>query len=195
MWFKFATGLAVRSWFKFATDFFHGMVCNIVGAAVALVLKGTDILKGKRTSFEKSACAIARSVGEIGDWWSLLIVRNAFYGTRRFSDFQKRLGLAKNILAARLKKLVDERILEMIPASDGTVYQEYVLTEKGRDLHVIIVALWQWGEKHTFEPGELKASMVDSKRHEVLPPLVLKAVDGRELDGYGFEWQQYEATQ
>jgi DNA-binding HxlR family transcriptional regulator len=149
------------------------MVCNIVGAAVALVLKGTDILKGKRTSFEKSACAIARSVG----------------------DFQKRLGLAKNILAARLKKLVDERILEMIPASDGTVYQEYVLTEKGRDLHVIIVALWQWGEKHTFEPGELRASMVDSKRHEVLLPVVLKAADGRELDGYGFEWQQYEATQ
>ena len=171
------------------------MVWDIAGAAVALVLKETDILKGKRTSFEKSACAIARSVGEIGDWWSLLIVRNAFYGTRRFSDFQKRLGLAKNILAARLKKLVDERILEMIPASDGTVYQEYVLTEKGRDLHVIIVALWQWGEKHTFEPGELKASMVDSKRHEVLLPVVLKAADGRELDGYGFEWQQYEGTQ
>ena len=171
------------------------MVCKMVGAAVALVLKETDILKGKRTSFEKSACAIARSVGEIGDWWSLLIVRNAFYGTRRFSDFQKRLGLAKNILAARLKKLVDERILEMIPASDGSAYQEYVLTEKGRDLHVIIVALWQWGEKHTFEPGELKASMVDSKRHEVLPPVVLKAADGRELDGYGFEWQQYEGTQ
>ncbi len=170
------------------------MVWDIAGAAVALVLKGTDILKGKRTSFENSACAIARAVGEIGDWWSLLIVRNAFYGTRRFSDFQKRLGLAKNILAARLKKLVDERILELIPASDGSAFQEYVLTEKGRDLHVIIVALWQWGEKHTFEPGELKASMVDSKYHEVLPHVVLKAVDGRELDGYGFEWQRYEGA-
>ena len=171
------------------------MVCKILGAAIALALKGTDIVKGKRTSFEKSACAIARSVGEIGDWWSLLIVRNAFYGTRRFSDFQKRLGLAKNILAARLKKLVDARILEMVPASDGSAYQEYVLTEKGRDLHVIIVALWQWGEKHTFEPGELKASMVDSERREALPPVVLKAVDGRELDGHGFEWQRYEGMQ
>lgn len=171
------------------------MVCKIAGAADARLLKETVALKGKRTTFEKSACAIARSVGAIGDAWSLLILRNAFFGTRRFSDFQKRLGLAKNILATRLKKLVDEGILAMVPASDGSAYQEYILTEKGRDLHVVMVALWQWGEKHAFAPGELKATMVDSKNHDVLPPIALMAADGRKLDGFGFEWERYGASQ
>jgi len=75
---------------------------------------------------------VARSLDAIGDWWSLLIVRNAFSGQRRFGEFQKSLGMAKNILTVRLRKLVGCGILEIVPASDGSAYQEYVLTKKGR---------------------------------------------------------------
>jgi len=108
-------------------------------------------MKGKRTELSESDCAIARSLDVIGDWWSLLIVRDARSGKRRFSEFQKNLGLAKNILTTRLKKLVERGIMEMVPASDGSAFKEYVLTEKGEKLYVVIVALWQWGEQTCFE--------------------------------------------
>jgi DNA-binding HxlR family transcriptional regulator len=86
----------------------------------------------KRTSLEKADCPIARALDAIGDWWSLLIIRDALLGIRRFSEFQKNIGLAKNILAVRLRTLVDQGILKAAPASDGSAYQEYVLTPKGR---------------------------------------------------------------
>ncbi len=77
----------------------------------------------KRTRLENSCCPIARSLDVIGDWWSLLIVRDALRGVRRFSEFQKNLGIAKNMLAGRLKMLVDEGILRLQPASDGSAWQ------------------------------------------------------------------------
>ena len=86
----------------------------------------------KRTSFEGDACPIARSLEAIGDWWSLLIIREALFGLRRFGEFQSKLGMAKNILSARLRALVDHGILTTAPASDGSPYEEYVLTPKGR---------------------------------------------------------------
>ncbi|MFY0584103.1 winged helix-turn-helix transcriptional regulator [Cystobacter fuscus] len=107
----------------------------------------------KRTSLESARCPIARSLDVIGDWWSLLIIRDAVLGKRRFGEFQKSLGPAKNILAARLRTLVGHGILEMAPASDGSAYQEYVLTEKGRGLFHVLVALRQWGDTYCFEPG------------------------------------------
>ena len=82
-----------------------------------------------RKPIEQEFCPVARSVDLIGDRWSLLIVRNAFDGMRRFGDFQRDLGVARNILADRLRKLVDAGILAMQGASDGTSYQEYVLTD------------------------------------------------------------------
>ena len=97
----------------------------------------------KRHSLCESPCPIARSLDVIGDWWSLLIVRDAFSGKRRFSEFQESLGLAKNILCARLQKLVSHGVLKTAPASDGSAYQEYQLTDKGRDLYVVLVALRQ----------------------------------------------------
>src|SRR3954454_2407742 len=98
-----------------------------------------------RTRFDDSECPVARSVDAIGDWWSLLIVRDAFAGKRRFGEFQRSLGVAKNILAARLKKLVADGVMELVPASDGSAFKEYALTEKGRSLLLVIVALGQWG--------------------------------------------------
>ena len=100
----------------------------------------------KRTSFEHDPCPIARSLEAIGDWWSMLIIREALFGVRRFGEFQSRLGLAKNILTVRLKAMVDHGILELAPASDGSAYHEYVLTPKGRGVFPVLVALRQWSE-------------------------------------------------
>src|ERR1700761_7519482 len=100
----------------------------------------------KRRSFEEAECPVARSLDEIGDWWSLLIIRDAFDGVRRFTEFQKSLGISKGILTARLKHLVSIDVLETAPISDEGGYQEYVLTTKGRDLFLVTVSLRQWAE-------------------------------------------------
>ena len=78
----------------------------------------------KRTSLEQAECPVARSLDSLGDWWSLLIIRDAFVGIRRFSEFQKNIGLAKNILTVRLRTLVEHGILKTVPASDGSAYLE-----------------------------------------------------------------------
>ncbi len=135
----------------------------------------------KRVSHKQSRCGVARPLDAIGDWWSLLIVRDAFDGLRRFGEFQKDLGLAKNILAARLRNLVAHGIMDTIPASDGSPYQEYVLTEKGRALFPLLVALRQWGEDFFFEPGESHVLLVDTKNGLPVRKLELRAQDGRVL--------------
>jgi DNA-binding HxlR family transcriptional regulator len=138
----------------------------------------------KRTSFEKAECPIARSLDAIGDWWSLLIIRDAFMGIRRFSEFQKNLGLAKNILTVRLRALVDQGILKTAPASDGSAYQEYVLTPKGRGVFPVLVALRQWGEEFSFSPHGCPTLLVDRDNGQPVRKLELRAQDGRLL-GHG----------
>ncbi|MCI0640717.1 MAG: helix-turn-helix transcriptional regulator [Gemmataceae bacterium] len=135
----------------------------------------------KRKSLDREKCPIARTLDVIGDWWSLLIVRDAFLGKRRFGEFQKSLGLAKNILSRRLRKLVSHGVLEVGAASDGSAYQEYVLTEKGRRLLIVLVALRQWGETCLFEEGELDLLLVDQKSGQPVKPLELRSKDGRIL--------------
>ena len=133
----------------------------------------------KRVSHRDSMCGVARPLDAIGDWWSLLIVRDAFDGLRRFGEFQKSLGLAKNILSARLLNLLAHGILETVPAADGSPYQEYVLTEKGRGLFPLLVALRQWGEDFFFEPDEAHVLLVDRKNGLPVRRLELRAQDGR----------------
>lgn len=133
----------------------------------------------KRTSHKEAPCAIARPLDAIGDWWSLLIVRDAFNGLNRFGEFQKSLGLAKNILSTRLRNLVDHGILEMVPASEGSAYQKYVLTEKGKGLFPLLVALRQWGEAYFFDTEECQMRLVDKRQGLPVKPLELHAQDGR----------------
>lgn len=135
----------------------------------------------KRTSNKQVRCPVARPLAAIGDSWSLLIIRDAFEGRRRFSDFQRSLGLAKNILSARLKNLVQHQVFKSVPASDGSAYREYVLTEKGRDLFLLLVALRQWGEAHFFAPGETHVKLVDRKLGKPVKRLELRSQDGRKL--------------
>lgn len=93
----------------------------------------------RRKSHISDYCPSARSLDVIGDWWSLLIVRDAFDGVTRFGEFQKSLGIARNILTARLRTLVDRGILEAVPISEGGARQEYRLTQMGRDLFPVMV--------------------------------------------------------
>ncbi|WP_438289934.1 winged helix-turn-helix transcriptional regulator [Streptomyces sp. HUAS TT7] len=133
-----------------------------------------------RTRFDDSECPVARSVDAIGDWWSLLIVRDAFDGSRRFGEFQRSLGVAKNILTTRLRALVEGGVLETVPASDGSAYREYALTPKGKALFPVIVALRQWGEQNFFAPGEPHSRLVDSRQGHPLR-LEVRSADGRRL--------------
>ena len=135
----------------------------------------------KRISHRDSGCGVARPLDAVGDGWSLLIVRDAFDGLRRFGEFQKSLGLAKNILAARLRSLVDHGIMEMVPASDGGAYQEYVLTPKGRGLFPVLVALRQWGEGFFFDSPEGHVQLVDREQRLPVRKVQILSEDGRAL--------------
>jgi DNA-binding HxlR family transcriptional regulator len=135
----------------------------------------------KRTSFEDAECPVARSLDALGDWWSLLIIRDAFLGIRRFSEFQKNLGCAKNILTVRLRALVEHGILTTAPASDGSAYQEYLLTPKGRGVFPVLVALRQWSEEFDDRPEEIATLLVDRDKGRPVRKLELHADDGRLL--------------
>ncbi len=107
-----------------------------------------------------STCPVARTLDLVGDRWSLLIVRDAMDHARSFTDFQQRTGVARNILTDRLRRLVEHGILERETAISGR-RQVYVLTEAGRDLFTIIVAMRQWGERHAFADDEAHSTLVD----------------------------------
>ena len=110
----------------------------------------------KQQSLTDGECPVARTLEAIGERWCMMIIREAFDDVRRFSEFQKNLGLVKNILASRLKQLVNLGVFEICPASDGSAYKEYVLTERGRAAFPIVVAMRQWGERYMFERGEVR---------------------------------------
>jgi DNA-binding HxlR family transcriptional regulator len=135
----------------------------------------------KHKSNHDSVCPIARSLDVIGQWWSLLIVRDAMLGVRRFSEFGRRLGTAKNILAARLKALVEAGIFEIVPASDGSSYNEYELTRKGKDLLPAMIALRQWGEQYMFANGDQHSTIFDRRHRKPLAKMTVRSADGREL--------------
>ena len=101
----------------------------------------------KRTPFCDMPCPVAQTLEQVGEWWTLLILREAFLGRRRFGEFQQQLGIAKNVLSARLRKLVEQDILERRPSAEDGREVEYRLTEKGRDLMPVLLALAQWGER------------------------------------------------
>ncbi|MDB5533927.1 MAG: transcriptional regulator, HxlR family [Hyphomicrobiales bacterium] len=138
-------------------------------------------MKGRKTDLTAIDCGIARALGVIGDWWSLLILRDAFRGKQRFGEFQKSLGLAKNILSARLKKLVEAGVLEIVAEADGSSRKLYVPTKKGEQLGIVLISLWQWGEEHCFPEGQLDRVIVDRTTKEPLAKLALQTQDGRAI--------------
>jgi DNA-binding HxlR family transcriptional regulator len=99
-------------------------------------------------SYRGQECSIARTLEIVGDRWTLLIVRDAFLGLRRFDQFSESLGIASNVLSDRLDRLVDEGILDRVPYGEHPARYEYRLTEKGQGLRVALIALMQWGDDH-----------------------------------------------
>jgi DNA-binding HxlR family transcriptional regulator len=136
----------------------------------------------RRTSFASMTCSVARSLEQIGDWWTLLIVREAFYGTRRFKDFEANLGIAPNILSTRLGKLVEHGILQVPESTASGKALEYRLTDKGRDLFPVIVAVAQWGDKHAAGPKGPPMRIVERESLKEIAPLQIRSHDGRPLD-------------
>ena len=126
-------------------------------------------------------CPVARALDAIGDRWSLLIVRDAFDGVQRFGDLQRNLGMARNILSDRLRKLVDAGVLQTQPASDGSAYQEYALTAKGLSLFPVVVALRQWGEDQLFAPGEAHSTLVEKASGQPVARMQPQTADGHLL--------------
>jgi DNA-binding HxlR family transcriptional regulator len=98
-------------------------------------------------------CSVAQCLEVVGEWWSLLIVRDAFLGVRRFDDFQARLGISRNILNQRLTRLVDDGVLTRVPYGEHPPRSEYRLTDKGRDLFQVIIAMRQWGDRWAAPEG------------------------------------------
>jgi DNA-binding HxlR family transcriptional regulator len=135
----------------------------------------------ENASPQNSECPVARTLNVIGDRWSLIIIRDAFDNIRRFSEFQKSLGVAKNILASRLKALVEVGVFDVRPASDGSAYKEYVLTDKGREIFPVVVSLRQWGERFLFEPGETRSVLLDNTSGQALMPMDVRSASGEKL--------------
>ena len=131
----------------------------------------------KRKGMEGNCCPVARALDVVGDWWTLLIIRDAFAGVTRFGDFQKNLGVAKNILATRLKDMVEQGLLE---TRDVGARSEYQLTDKGRALMPVLVTLAQWGEAFT-EPEEVGAQVLDARLLKPLRRVEIRSEDGRVL--------------
>ena len=101
----------------------------------------------RRASFADMNCSIAQALEVVGEWWTLLILRDCFLGIRRFDDFVERLGIARNVLASRLETLIDAGVLERRPYDEARERYDYVLTDKGRALWPVMTALRQWGDQ------------------------------------------------
>ncbi|MBF9072808.1 winged helix-turn-helix transcriptional regulator [Streptacidiphilus fuscans] len=128
----------------------------------------TTALRATGPEWTDPDCPVARTVDLVGDRWSLLVIRDAMDGARSFTEFQRRTGIARNILTDRLRKLTAYGVLAQEVATSGR-RKEYVLTEAGRDLFPVVLTLRQWGERHAFAPGEAHSLLVDEHGDQVLP--------------------------
>jgi DNA-binding HxlR family transcriptional regulator len=134
----------------------------------------------QRKSFGNMQCPIARSLERVGEWWSILILRDAFYGLTRFDEFQKSLDIAPNMLTRRLNGLVESGLLERRRYSERPPRFEYVLTERGRDFRPVLWALLGWGNKH-FAPEGTSIVIVNSETGAVAEPILADRQTGKAL--------------
>jgi DNA-binding HxlR family transcriptional regulator len=139
----------------------------------------------RRKSFENLECPIARSLERIGEWWSVLILRDAFLGATRFEQFQQSLGIASNTLARRLAALVEAGMLEKRRYSERPPRDEYVLTEQGRDFRPVLWALLAWGNRH-FAPEGASVLIVDAETGAPADPVLMDAISLRPLKAPSF---------
>jgi DNA-binding HxlR family transcriptional regulator len=113
----------------------------------------TNLESVERKSFADMHCSVAQCLEVVGEWWSMLVLRDAFLGVTRFDDFQQRLGISRNILIQRLNHLVDAGVLKKVPYSEHPPRYDYRLTDKGRDLWPVMTAMRQWGDRYAAPDG------------------------------------------
>lgn len=133
----------------------------------------------KLKTFDHLNCSLAQTLSVIGEHWAMLIVRDVFFGLRRFDQFQRDLGIARNVLSERLKRLVDEGILEKTYPNDG--HPEYRLTDKGLALQPILLAMTHWGDQYKPNPKGKRLVFVDRRDHKPIRSMAVYASDGRKL--------------
>ena len=137
----------------------------------------------RRTRFDDAVCPIARTTDLMGDWWTPMVMREAFLGRRRFDEFQKALSVSRGVLAKRLSRLVDEGLLEKRAYEVRPPRFEYILTEKGIDFYSVLAAMWRFGEDWLWEEGsESPLQLFDSQTGEPVAPRVVNERTGLPID-------------
>jgi DNA-binding HxlR family transcriptional regulator len=134
----------------------------------------------QRKSFGDMPCPIARSLERVGEWWSILILRDALHGYTRFDEFQRSLGIAPNMLARRLNALVEAGLLERRRYSEHPPRDEYVPTARGRDFRPVLFALMAWGNRH-FAPEGASVQLIDTKTGAAVEPILVDQANGRPI--------------
>ena len=132
----------------------------------------------RQRNWNQENCSVARALGVLGDTWTLLILREAFFGTRRFADFEARLAISKNVLSQRLQHLVDHGVLEKIDVGRHGPRFEYRLTHMGKDLTTVLTALRQWGDRWILGEGNEPLIVVDRATGEPIEPVRIRRSDG-----------------
>ena len=133
-------------------------------------------------SFAEKNCPIAQTLEQVGEWWTFVILRNAFCGMSRFQDFQRHLGISTSILARRLEKLVENGILLRQPSTDDARIVHYRLTAKGRSLYPILAAMTLWGEQWAPHPAGQRLTLVEKATGQPVAGVAILAADGRPLE-------------
>jgi DNA-binding HxlR family transcriptional regulator len=136
----------------------------------------------QRKSFADMECPIARTLEVVGEWWSLLIIRDALRGRRRFEEFQEGLGIARNILSRRLKTLVAAGLLEKRPYAERPRRYEYRLTDKGRDLFPVLMSLLAWGNRWAAPDAGPSIELVDRETGQTVEPVLVDRASGRPVE-------------
>ncbi|BBY23126.1 winged helix-turn-helix transcriptional regulator [Mycobacterium stomatepiae] len=139
----------------------------------------------EKVRLEDRECPLSATLALVGDWWTLLVLHDAFDGNTRFDEFQENLGVSSSLLAGRLKRLVEAGIFERRPYQTKPVRHEYVLTELGRTLRPVIVALAAWGNSR-LQPGARSMVLVDADTGVEAEPVLVDRISGRRVDGPDF---------
>lgn len=137
----------------------------------------------RRTRFDDSPCPIARTTDLVGDWWTPIVLREAFLGRRRFEEFQNALSLSRGVLAQRLSRLVDEGMLEKQLYQEHPPRYEYRLTQKGHAFYPVLAAMWRFGNDWLWQgEGEPPLEMVDAESGQPVRPRVIDENTGEPVD-------------
>jgi DNA-binding HxlR family transcriptional regulator len=135
-----------------------------------------------------SLCSVAKALELLGDHWTFLLIREALFGTRRFDDFATHLGIARNVLTSRLRKLIKAGILIQVPLREDARRQVYRLTEMGEDLVTTLLAMMQWGDRWLQTSASIPLRVLDRRSGKEVPPLRIRDSAGRALKFGDLDW-------